>query len=100
MTTTLEDKHFEKRFIIGTLALDSNLDLAAEARVLLDVPESVSECAKLTQDCRALFGDANPVRRRMSLPAEPLPLPCTTVHYVPAPSDSNSAGVTTTNPQH
>jgi hypothetical protein len=59
MITTLKDKHFEKRFIIGTLALDSNLDLAAEARVLLDVSESVSECAKLTQDCRALFGDSD-----------------------------------------
>jgi len=57
MTTTIEDKHLEKRFIIGTLALDSNLDLAAEARVLLDVNDSVSDCAKLTKDFRALFHD-------------------------------------------
>jgi hypothetical protein len=55
MTTTIEDKHLEKRFIVGTLALDSNLDLAAEARVLLDVTESVSDCAKLTKDFRTLF---------------------------------------------
>jgi hypothetical protein len=60
MTTTIEDKHLEKRFIIGTLALDSNLDLAAEARVLLDVSESVSDCAKLTKDFRALFHERDP----------------------------------------
>lgn len=57
MTTTFEDKYLEKRVIVGTLAIDSNLGLAAEARVLLDVPESVSDCAKLTQDFRALFGE-------------------------------------------
>jgi hypothetical protein len=59
MTTTIEDKHLEKRFIIGTLALDSNLDLAAEARVLLDVNDSVSDCAKLTKDFRALFQETD-----------------------------------------
>jgi hypothetical protein len=57
MTTTIEDKYLEKRFIVGTLAIDSNLDLAAEARVMLDVSESVSDCAKLTKDFRALFGE-------------------------------------------
>ena len=56
MTTTyIEDKPLERRFIVGTLALDSNLDLAAEARVLLEVEDSVSDCAKLTADFRALF---------------------------------------------
>jgi hypothetical protein len=59
MTITIEDKHLEKRFIIGTLALDSNLDLAAEARVLLDVNDSVSDCAKLTKDFRALFQETD-----------------------------------------
>jgi hypothetical protein len=60
MTATIEDKYLEKRFIVGTLALDSNLDLAAEARVLLDVSESISDCAKLTNDFRALLGDRDP----------------------------------------
>ncbi len=60
MTITIEDKHLEKRFIIGALALDSNLDLAAEARVLLDVNDSISDCAKLTKDFRALFRESDP----------------------------------------
>lgn len=59
-TTTIEDKYLEKRFIIGTLALDSNIDLAAEARVLLDVSESVCDCAKLTNDFRVLLGEVTP----------------------------------------
>lgn len=57
MTTThVDDKPLERRFIVGTLALDSNLDLAAEARVLLDVEDSVSDCAKLTADFRRMMG--------------------------------------------
>jgi hypothetical protein len=55
-TITIEDKPLERRFIIGALALDSNLDLAAEARVLLAVEDSVSDCAKLTADFRRLMG--------------------------------------------
>lgn len=56
MTTTyIEDKPLERRFIVGTLALDSNLDLAAEARVLLEVEDSVSDCARLTADFRRLM---------------------------------------------
>lgn len=55
-TTTQEDAYLEKRFIVGTLALDSNLDIAACARVLLKIEDSISDCAKLTADCRALFG--------------------------------------------
>jgi len=57
-TITIEDKPLERRFIIGALALDSNLDLAAEARVLLAVEDSVSDCAKLTADFRRLMGPA------------------------------------------
>lgn len=56
MTIHIEDKPLERRFIIGTLALDSNLELAAEARVLLDVADSVSDCAKLTADFRRMMG--------------------------------------------
>lgn len=57
MTTShIEDRPLERRFIIGALALDSNLDLAAEARVLLDVEDSVSDCAKLTADFRRMMG--------------------------------------------
>jgi hypothetical protein len=55
-TITIEDKPLERRFIIGALALDSNLDLAAEARVLLAVEDSVSDCAKLTADFRRMMG--------------------------------------------
>ena len=55
MTIHIEDKPLERRFIIGTLALDSNLDLAAEARVLLAVEDSVSDCAKLTADFRRMM---------------------------------------------
>lgn len=59
MTTThIEGKPLERRFIVGTLALDSNLDLAAKARVLLEVEDSVSDCAKLTADFRRLMGPA------------------------------------------
>jgi hypothetical protein len=59
MTTTnlfIDDKSLERRFIVGTLALDSNLTLAAEARVLLDIEESVSDCAQFTADFRRLMG--------------------------------------------
>lgn len=56
MTTHIEHKPLERRFIVGTLALDSNLDLAAEARVLLEVEDSVSDCAKLTADFRRMMG--------------------------------------------
>ena len=54
-TLHVEGKPLEKIFIVGSLALDSNIHLAAEARVLLDVAASVSDCAKLTKDFRALF---------------------------------------------
>lgn len=61
MTSThLDGKLLERRIIVGTLALDSNLDLAAEARVLLEVEDSVSNCAKLTADFRRMMGPAQP----------------------------------------
>lgn len=61
MTTThIDDKPLERRFIVGTLALDSNLDLAAEARVLLEVDDSVSDCAQLTADFRRMMGPVQP----------------------------------------
>lgn len=54
-TTTLAgDSALERRFIIGTLALERHLELAAEARVLLGVEDSISDCARLTADMRAL----------------------------------------------
>jgi hypothetical protein len=57
MTSThLDGKFLERRIIVGTLALDSNLDLAAEARVLLEVEDSVSNCAKFTADFRRMMG--------------------------------------------
>jgi len=56
MIDSLHEKALERRFIVGTLALDSNLDLAAEARVLLAVEDSVSDCAKLTADFRRMMG--------------------------------------------
>ena len=52
----IDDKSLERRFIVGTLALDSNLTLAAEARVLLDIEDSVRSCAQLTADFRRLMG--------------------------------------------
>ena len=55
MTIHIEDKSLERRFIIGTLALASDLELAAEARVLLDVADSVSDCAQFTADFRRML---------------------------------------------
>lgn len=60
MINSLHEKALERRFIVGTLALDSNLDLAAEARVLLEVDDSVSDCAQLTADFRRMMGPVQP----------------------------------------
>ena len=60
MIDSPHEKALERRFIVGTLALDSNLDLAAEARVLLAVEDSVSDCAKLTADFRRMMGPVQP----------------------------------------
>lgn len=46
----------ERRFIVGTLALDSNHDIAEKARVILGLDESVNDCAKFTADFRRLIG--------------------------------------------
>ena len=54
-TSRINEKALERRVIVGTLALDSNLELAAEARVLLDVEDSVSDCAQLTADFRRMM---------------------------------------------
>jgi hypothetical protein len=54
-TTHLEDKILEKLFIVGSLALDSSIHLAAEAKSLLNVSQSVLECSELTRDFRTMF---------------------------------------------
>ncbi len=59
-TARITDKPLERRFIVGALALDSNLDLAAEARVLLEVDDSVNDCAQLTADFRRMMGPVQP----------------------------------------
>jgi hypothetical protein len=75
MTTAnprLDDKSLERRVIIGSLALDSSLDLAAQARVLLDVPDSVSDCAHLTTGLRQLFfGPATAIPKGSALRPSP-----------------------------
>lgn len=47
----------ERRFIVGTLALDSNPDIAEKARQVLGLDESVTDCAKFTAEFRQLLGN-------------------------------------------
>jgi len=54
-TRFVEDSYLEKRVIVGSLALEVNADLAETARQLLEVPDSTTECMRLTTGMRRLF---------------------------------------------
>lgn len=58
MTTIHPDNDYlERRVIVGTLAIDSNPDIAAEARRLLGIEDSVVDCINLTAGLRQLMAE-------------------------------------------
>jgi hypothetical protein len=51
----IAEPFLEKRLIVGSLALECNPDIAESARNLLEVPDTITDCARFTADFRRLF---------------------------------------------
>ena len=75
-------EQFERRFLIGSIAIDSGWSLAESARKLLACDEQVGECYQLVATTRRCFGTPVPARR--------LELPNCTRKASPYPSKATS----------